>query len=429
MLTRLATLWEKIRTSLWALPLVVVLAAVTVAVIVVQFRLGQRSSPVWWLYSGDAAAASQFLQSLLTATVTMVTLAVSITMVVLTLAAQSLGPRIIPIFMGDNQTKIALGLFIGTGVYLLIILRTLGGNTGSVPNLAVTVGTALFLASVIGLVFFLNRLAQSIVADTIIERVGRSLDASAASLFNEDKYRRRADAGRPIAQRGKPFHITEGGYVQLIDHGSAVAAAQKANAVVALRFRPGHFMLANDVAGWIDGAKAGEENNPRDALDDAITRGAVRTPFQDVEYSIGQLADIALRALSSGINDPHTACNVVDRLATSLAAMMERGAIQGAWRDDDGVVRLLVPSSTFAGIADAAFNGIRQAAAGHPAVLIALVDRLGQLLQHANHEQAAALLSHIDKVEETGTRTIADACDRADFDARIAAARDSNRIA
>ncbi len=296
MLTRLSTLWEKIRTSLWALPLVVVLAAVAVAVIVVQFRLGQRSSPVWWLYSGDAAAASQFLQSLLTATVTMVTLAVSITMVVLTLAAQSLGPRIIPIFMGDNLTKIALGLFIGTGVYLLIILRTIGGDTGSVPNLAVTMGTALFLASVIGLVFFLNRLAQSIVADTIIERVGRSLDASAASLFNEDKHRGCADAARLIAQRGKQFHLPDGGYVQLIDHQSVIAAARKANAVVALRFRPGQFTLANDVAGWIDGAE-GEEDDPRDALSDAITRGAVRTPFEDVEYSIGQLADIALRAL------------------------------------------------------------------------------------------------------------------------------------
>ena len=110
-------------------------------------------------------------------------LVISITMVVLTLAAQSLGPRLIPIFMGDTRTKLTLGIFIGTATYLLIVLRTVAAGSDNVPQLAVTLGTSLVLASVIILLFFVHHLARSIVANTIIARVGTTLNKYAATLL------------------------------------------------------------------------------------------------------------------------------------------------------------------------------------------------------------------------------------------------------
>ena len=63
--------------------------------------------------------------------ITMATLVVSITMVVLTLAAQQLGPRLIRSFMSDRRTQATLGLFVGTVVYLLLVLRSTYGKTES----------------------------------------------------------------------------------------------------------------------------------------------------------------------------------------------------------------------------------------------------------------------------------------------------------
>ena len=146
-------IWEALRNSLWALPIALVTVAAALAVFAVHLRLPAHGA-VWWLYSGDDFGASGLIGNLLGAMITMATLAISITMVVLALAAQSLGPRLIPIFMGDTRTKFTLGTLIGTVAYLLIVLRTVAGTSNAVPQLAVTLGTVLVLACMILLLFF-----------------------------------------------------------------------------------------------------------------------------------------------------------------------------------------------------------------------------------------------------------------------------------
>jgi uncharacterized membrane protein len=110
-------------------------------------------------------------------------------MVVLTLAAQQLGPRLIRSFMSDRRTQITLGLFTATVVYLLLVLRSTYGDTESVPNLAVTIGTALVLLCLLALLVFVHHLARSIIADTTIYRVGEALDSDVERLLPEGHFR------------------------------------------------------------------------------------------------------------------------------------------------------------------------------------------------------------------------------------------------
>jgi uncharacterized membrane protein len=423
MFARLSMIWNRLRTGLWALPIAVVIAAFLLAVLAVSVSFDPGDAPAWWLYSGDASAASGFLANLLTAMITMATLAISITMVVLTLAAQSLGPRLIQIFMADTRTKLALGLFIGTVVYLMIVLRSVVGDTDTVPNLAVTLGAALVITSVIVLLFFVHHLARSIVADTIIARVGDTLDGWIPDRFPQDE-NGQSDLSAisvPAEANGKRLRANATGYIQAVDHEAAVDAACAAGVTVALHHRPGHFVLCEDVIGWLWPPELVDDDLEQ-ALLETIVVGQTRTAVQDIEYPIRQLVEIALRALSPGVNDPYTATAVVDRLAGSIAAIIKRGDPQSLWRDADDVVRLITPTTSLDGILDAAFNEIRQAGAAHPAILIRLVDRLGQFLVHADEKQAKAISRHIDLVRATGQRGIADEADRADFLSRVEAA-------
>ena len=394
------------------------------AVAALSLRLPSQGDPVWWLYSGDASAASALIASLMTATVTMATLVISITMVVLTLAAQSLGPRLIPIFMGDTRTKLTLGIFIGTATYLLIVLRTVAAGSDNVPQLAVTLGTSLVLASVIILLFFVHHLARSIVADTIIARVGTTLDQYAATLLPAKTDHATADYPElaESTAKGRRVEATSGGYIQFIDTGSLVDIAEAADAVITPAFRPGQIVLPCDTLAWIKPPSVADEAM-RSALVSAIALGDERTAVQDIEYSVRQLVEIAVRALSPGINDPNTACSVVDRLAQSLAIMMQRGALPAVHRDSAGTIRLLTPTATFDGILDAAFNEIRQAGAQLPAILIRLTHRLGQLLAHASAEQTEGLMRHVELVAATGRRGIPDPADRQALEVRVATAR------
>jgi uncharacterized membrane protein len=421
MLARIMTLWSQIRASLWALPFLIVIVAASLAILATRIQLSSQNDPVWYLYSGSAKQAPEFLSSLVGAMITMATLVISITMVVLSLAAQQLGPRLIQSFMSDRVTQAALGLYIGTSIYLMIVLRNVYGDDNAVPNLAVTIGTALVILSMMTLPVFVHHLARSIIADNVIERVGTALDHAAERLLPEE-------ATVPASQvaidrdNAAPLTLPTGGYVQAIDFDQLVRAAREANGVVGLAMRPGHHGIPGGTYGWISPAAARSEDLQR-AFASSMVLGSVRTEYQDLEFSVRQLVEVSLRALSPGVNDPYTALAAIDRLARSIAITMQRGAAKNQWCDQDGVVRVTLPAVTFDGLVDAAWTQIRQVASQHPAILIRLAEKIGQLLALATPEQARALLKHLALVEAAGRRNIPDVPDLNDLDERIVHAR------
>ncbi|QKT02959.1 DUF2254 domain-containing protein [Ectothiorhodospiraceae bacterium 2226] len=429
MLARLLPVWEKVRTGLWFTPAIISVGAAGLAWLALQVPGGlpPEAASMWWLHGGDATDAFDLLANLLTALITMATLALSITMVVLTLAAAQLGPRLIRSFIADQRTQLVLGLFIGTIVYLVLVLRTLHGelDADAVPRAAVTAGTALVLLSVFALLFYVHHLARSIVADTMIQRVGAALDqAIRAQLAPSTEAPVEKDGARPPGEH-LPYaevEATRGGYVQTVDVESILAQAQRDDAIVALDFRPGHHLLAGCALArvWPPTALG---DALREAVREAVVIGDARTAAQDVEFSLRQLVEIALRALSSGINDPHTAVAVVDRLGRALALAMAQQPGRRAWRDQEGVLRLHARFPDFDGIVDAALNEIRQAAQGNAAVLIHLLATLDQLAgqtRHADHRRIIG--EHVRMVAEAGRRSLEEPRDLAALEARRARA-------
>ena len=406
MFPRLFKIWHDVRSSLWALPLLIFALAAAAAILAVNIRVRQGDDPVWFLYSGDAEAAPQFLSNLVTAMITMATLVVSITMVVLTLAAQQLGPRLIRSFMADRRTQATLGLFIATVVYLLLVLRSSYGGTGSVPNLAVTGGTVLVLLCLVALLIFVHHLASSIIADNTIDRVGAALDVDIARLLPDSDFEQASFPDKRPMETGAPLTLHRSGYVQALDHHGIVEIAEEADAVIEISFKPGRHIIEGSVFAWIEPSEAANEEI-QERVQNCLMLGGERASVQDLETSIRQLVEVALRALSPSISDPFTATAVIDRLSMSLAKIMQRGPAQCVWTDEDDIVRLLAPRSTFGETVEEAFRQIRQHGHDEPAVLIRLVESLGQLLAQANETQRPALEEQIEMVLETGRRNIA----------------------
>lgn len=414
MLPRLLTIWENVRTSLWALPLAMMALAAVAAVSATGISIEVGKDPVWFLYSGEAKDAPGFLSNLVTATITLATLAISITMVVLTLAAQQLGPRLIRIFMSDRRTQVMLGLFVATVVYLVLVMRSVYGD--SVPNLAVTIGTTLVLLSTIVLLVFVHHLARSIIADNVIEDVGAEIDGGARRLLPE-KDDRPSGAARPAGTASELILKCEG-YIQAVDHARIVKAACEADAVIELSVRSGHLMISGIAAGCIWPAEAGSESFMKE-VEDGLIVGSERTPVQDLEFSIRQMVEIGVRALSPGVNDPYTALVTIDRLSLSLARIIERGAPQEQWCDDKGRLRLIMPHSHFDGLLDASFNMLRQYGDGSAAVLIRLAERLSDLYELGDEAQRKDVRRHLDMILRAGRRSLPEPDDLAALERRI----------
>ncbi|WP_262892720.1 DUF2254 domain-containing protein [Hymenobacter qilianensis] len=131
-----------------------------------------------------------------------------------------------------------------------------------------------------------------------------------------------------------------------------------------------------------------------------VSLGRHRNIEQDIGFGIQQLVDIALKALSSGVNDTTTAIMAVDYLG-EIGGQLARQEFPAPLRGDGRQLRLVINVPTFANYMRLSFDLVRANAQGNPAVLRRLLRALalaGEQGCHAErkrvlHEQADLVLA------------------------------------
>ncbi|MXQ12325.1 DUF2254 domain-containing protein [Microvirga makkahensis] len=419
------TTWDYVRTSLWFIPSIMIVVGVGLAIGMLQVDAGVGSEDdvrAWWINSGDGEDARNLLSTLLSAIITMASMAFSVTVVALTLAANAYGSRLIRIFRADLRTQFVLGLFAMTIVYCLIVLRSIHGKAPipEVPHTSVTLGTALALGCVLGLLAFIQGVARSIVADEVVRRVRKDVDKAVAELpeLTEENAPEHAPADLPADFNNKAARIPlpYGGYVQAVDYSGILSWAERHDAILHLEFRAGDFIVSGDRRVHVYPAPP-DPGKAREEIGKHIVSGDERTPVQDLEFAIRHLVEVAVRALSPGINDPFTATVVIDRLRGALSRLMSRRLPPETLRDPSGKVRIYRQVTTYEGILDAALHQIRQAGSSHPAILIHMLEALARMAEHTRlDEQRRALIRHANLIRAAGERDISEPADREDME-------------
>ncbi len=417
---RLRYYWLQLNASLWFVPLLCSAASVMLAAWLLTAPPSLESGPLsGFVYGGDLGSARDLLGALLTGIISMTALVVSITVVVLTLAAGQLGPRLIGSFTEDRVTQAVLGAFVATILYLLIVLRTLeGADRDAAPGLAVTSGTVLSAACLFMLLFYIDRLARSIVSDTITMRVTTDVVERWGAL---DPAPRDAAEGPavPAWRDDAPSDVVAAprdGYLQSVDTERLVELAAASDLRIRLLARPGQWLIAGSEVARI--APRGRTSARFDtAFARALVTGPRRTPVDDVEVDLQRLVEIALRALSPGMNDPFTAIAAIDNLGSCLTVLFRRAPEPRVLRDAAGVVRLWRPVSEWHDQVDVAFDPLRHAGAGDPAIARRLMETLGRLAGSARCDaQRRALRAQVDALGESVAAAPLPAKDRLAFE-------------
>jgi uncharacterized membrane protein len=292
----------------------------------------------------------------------------SITIVALTLASQQFGPRLLRNFLRDLGNQVVLGTFVATFIYCLLVLRTVRGSDDEefVPHLAVTVGVVLAMLSLGVLIFFIHHVATSIQASRIIANVAEDLEGAIDRLFPEtigedfetaDPDVALADESDALEEGSREVRATTTGYVQAIDAPALMELASARNVAVRVLARPGAFVRKGQALMAVAPAPPHGEGEDK-PFQEVFIIGSDRTGTQDVTFFIDQLVELAVRALSPGINDPGTARLCIDRLEQALCHLAGRRIPSPARHDGDGRVRVFACPLTFASIVESAFNEI-----------------------------------------------------------------------
>jgi uncharacterized membrane protein len=397
MLNRVRNILILLRGQMWLIPAIMMALALALAYFLLTNKYLVRAledADLWWVYGGDASSARDLFSSLLTGLITMTSLVVSITFVILTLAANQLGPRLIQTFMADRQIQLVLGLFLGTILYVLVVLRTLEDELGKedVPHIAVTVGSGVTIVCLFALLFYLHKIARSIIADNVIEMAAKELSKNARGLLPSELGGAQDDFPPPEVHGGTSVSLGSSGYIQTINYDKLIELARQKDVVFKIDVRAGNFVLKHGDHVRVHRATDLDEEVV-EAIREACIIGQKRTPAQDLEYGIRQLVEIAMRALSPSINDPFTAIVVIDRLGAALEDILARQPLPCVLRDEDGEIRVIADRLN-EGAIDVAFDLIREAGADQPLVLLRMADVLKQLtpVLHIDANKHAVLI-------------------------------------
>ncbi|WP_051686809.1 DUF2254 domain-containing protein [Microbulbifer sp. HZ11] len=431
---QLLHLAERLRASFWVIPAIMMAAAILLAqgfLAVDQHWNVEQLPGLGWLQLRDPDSARALLSAVAGSTITVAGTVFSITTVALTLASNQFGPRLVRNFIRDRGTQVSLGIFLSTFVYALLVMR---GIDASGPRhhhtLAVSFALLMALACIAYLIYFIHNVAQSIQIDNITFQINREFRSALESIYPAEDCRdsrscRQDLRDLKLGEDRLRVRANKEGYIQRIDTRGLIAWACENQCTVRLEIHPGAFLYH-----W--GCVATIYNPPRDidsqaiaeAIRGAVTLGAQPTAEQDVIFSIRQLAQIAVRALSPGINDPFTAYTCIDRLVDGIGIILQRPALPNCFYDDREQLRLITTELSFADVLAAALDEIREYGRDSGVVMRHLCSALIELAEICSRrEDRQALNNLIQRLQEDCEISLNDKFDVAAIQKQLARMR------
>ncbi|HEX7444629.1 MAG TPA: DUF2254 domain-containing protein, partial [Acidimicrobiales bacterium] len=399
---------ESLRTTLWLVPTVLVVLAVALFLVTYEVDRGATDGGIslpGWLNHGGPDAARAILTAIAAAVITVVGVVFSITIVALTLASTQFGPRMLRNFIRDVGTQVTLGVFVATFVFCVLALGSVSSAPAVdfVPHISVTVALALTLVDLGVLIYFIHHVAKSIQITEVIGGIARDLGRALQTVAYEANEARMGDQAavlravsldevqRRLDEAGAEIAAATSGYLQAIDHLRLVRIAAKHGAVIRIAHRPGHFVVKGRPLAivWPAGAAPGIDR----AMQRAHAVGPSRTLAQDLQFAIDQLVEIAIRALSPAVNDTYTAVTCIDWLGDAMCKLVSSGLPDGIYRDGRGQIRLVEQALTYDRVINRAFDKIRQAGRGMPAVMIRQLENLAKVAEYATTDDQRRIVS------------------------------------
>ncbi|MBK6761924.1 MAG: DUF2254 domain-containing protein [Micrococcales bacterium] len=381
---------EKLRTSYWLVPALCLIAAVLLSSVLVAVDEGLQRRGAQWAFAGGPESARSLLSTIATSMMTLTALVFSITMVVLQLAGSQFSPRALPTFLRDRQNQTTLGVFLATYVYALLALRQIRGadavTSAFVPSITITVAFVLVVVCVGMFVAYIHHIATSIQVAQIVRRI----EAKSRAVI-EREYPLAAtgvdDEPVPSAPAGCALlGSLRAGTVVAADVRGAVDLATELDTVVHVLARPGDFVAAGQPL--VACERPGDHS---ERLLRVVQVAGRRDESDDATFGLQQLVDIAVRALSPGVNDPSTAVECLDRTHELLRQLSVRQYPQQVFDDRDGRSRVVFPRVTWEEHVGLVFDEIRLWGRDSLRVRRRLQDMLDDLLRAAPPARRNAL--------------------------------------
>ena len=413
---RLDTWWDDITSSLWFIPSIFMVLAIAVStgLIEIDAWLAARASPlIPWIFSGTADAARTVLSVIAGSLITVISIAISLTIVALVQASAQWSPRILRQFTASRPSQVVLGAYAATFIYALLVLRAVRSAEQSasgtairasfVPALSVTVAMGLSLLCVGLLIFFIHHIAQSLQVSRILDRIRHEFVTQLDHLYPADgkgeypAYQAVQHAEDHHAAPSQIIRADQAGFLRHIDQPALLEATDAGIDWLWVRPPIGTFVACGGILVEYAGVAPANDDLARRVRAACILEPE-RTTSQDPLFAIRQIVDIGLRALSPGINDMTTAEYALWHLGDMLGRLAIRPFPPEVQRAADGSTRLRLSRPTWEAFVAAAFDQLRRAGQADVHVTATLLEVLIDLVSRIPVERRGAVHHQLSEI-------------------------------
>jgi len=412
--------WTRLVRSFVAVPALFATIAFVLAIGALQVDIGERGLSalvIGILPPVNPDTARTLLSVIAGSMMTVLSLVYSLTLIVFTLAAGNIGPRLIERFTSDRTTQVTAGLLVGTFVYAVIVLSRIDAEV--VPRSATFGALVLTAATLVSLIIFIRSVAERVSIDNEIGRVSAQLVGELESIASREGAEDLSIEDYRADGESRTVQSTASGYVTALDASTICSAARDADAFVEMTVGLGDFVIEGQEIAAVTGAT--DIDDLEAAIRRAMTLERRRTSEADAEFSVHLLVEIAMRALSPGVNDSYTAIACIDQLSAALALPLRGYAPPPLHKDSDGQPRLWLDGVSVETLIGTAVHPLRRASAGNVTVTLRLVRAIGRLASVTREPHRALLARHLHLIRDDVRRVVANDADRDELEAAIAA--------
>ncbi len=413
---RISSLVERTRSSLFFVPMVSVILSATLGFVglAVDRSLDTTLADLPFGFTSTVESARALLGVIAGATISFAGIAFSVSLLIIQLASSQYSPRVVHTLFRDPFNKRVMALVVGTFTYCVVVLRSVrsaldSGGDPVIPNISVTFAVLLGIATILGIVAFINYNAHSMDVSEILDRIRRqSTDQIRAEWTVSDPQTAADEIELPPAEpTAVAIRAAHSGWVQEIDFDALLACLPDG---ITARVETYAGRYAIEKTRLLSLSPAFDASDIEPALRSAFTIGETRTMQQDVSYGLRQLVDVSLKALSPGINDPTTAQDAIFHTAAVLSELLRHDPPPAVMKEGQRRV-VAAHQPTHRELIQGAFDETRRAGAGHPSVCLYLLATLESLIESLE----GTGFGHRTAELHRQARLVADGCGRAEL--------------
>ncbi|MFC7358193.1 DUF2254 domain-containing protein [Jejudonia soesokkakensis] len=325
---RIRTFFNVIESKIAFYPSLLAFVGFNLAFIMVYFEKGGISKkilenfPQLMLEDGDTALT--IISACIGGLISMMVFSFSMVMLLLSQASSNFSPRLLPGLISDKKNQVILGTYLASILYMIFTLFSIEPEDKkySLPGLSIIIGILLTIICLAAFIYFIHNMSQSIQISNILDNIFEKSKERLDYIINKEKeIDIKNNLHFPGHTNWNHYTTNKSGYFQNISLQNVINFCKKYDVHIYIAIPKGFFVLQH--ASFIYSDKKLDDDMRKELFSNFnFSRGELVEDNYILAFK--QITEIAVKAMSPGINDPGTCINAVDYLTELFALRIQK---------------------------------------------------------------------------------------------------------